>query len=343
MANSYFSLEVGENLIKLADVKKSGNFLEINSLGFTQANQTFYHTDNEENLTTQANFIEKLVSANKISKKNVAVIIPDSFTYTQIITTPSLTEKELISAIKYQADQFIPMPIEETNIDVEILQKNEEGGEITVLMVAAQKKLIEKVQNLIEAAGLIPESVENELSSSARFLSEFKNLLPSKPEDKIILCNFSGNSTTLYLYQPHLSLITETYNFRVGYNLFLKEIQINTSLDFLRCQQLLKEYDPQQKTSYDLTPIITPVLREFVLEIKRFVNLLNEKDQIQINSLYFFNEILQFPAITFLVEKLLSIPSKQLNPTSICRPYPKIISYQNDLPLFISVFGGNLR
>ncbi|MFN4212438.1 MAG: pilus assembly protein PilM [Microgenomates group bacterium] len=343
MTDAYFVLEIGESFIKLADAKKNGSLLEVASLGYAPAESAFYKTDSEKNTSNQANIIEKLVNSSGISKKNVALIIPDSVTYTQIISTPRLSEKELISAIKYQADQFIPMPIEETNIDIEILEDNKNEKNITVLIVAAPKKIIEKVQRLIEMVGLIPESIENELSSTARFLSEFTNFFPSNSDNKIIIANFGQESTSLYFFDPKLSLVKETYNFSVGYNLFLKELQLNTNYDFQRSQEILKSYAPKEKSSYDITQIITPALKDFVLEIKRFINLLNEKHRAQISNIYFTNEIFQFPALSYLTEKLLSLPAKELNPFSVCKNNPLITSHQNELSLFISTFGGNLR
>ncbi len=343
MADKYFSLEIGESFLKAVDAKKSDNSLTITSLGNISSDPMFYNNEIEKNIENQASLINKLVNATKITKKNVAVIIPDSFTYTQVLSMPRLTEKELISAIKYQADQFIPLPIEEINIDVEVLHENEKEKTITTLIVAAPKKLIEKIQTLIEMAGLIPESVENEFSSTGRFLVEFKNLLSSSPNDKIILINLASKSTSLYFYDSYLSLIKETHNFNIGYQLFVKEIQINTNYDLNRSQEILKKFDPKQKSSYDITPIITPVLKEFFQEIKRFMTLVNEKYQFQINNIYLINEIFQFPAIAYFLEKTFNVNVKELNPYPICKTNPLVVSHKDELPLFISALGGNLR
>lgn len=343
MADAYFSLEIGERFIKLTDAKKKGEALEIISLAHFDADPTFYVSDIEKTIENQATIIRNLISSNKINKKNVAVVIPDSATYTQILLMPRLNEKELISAIRYQADQFIPLPIEQANIDIEILTDNQNEKKINVLIVAAARQLIEKIQNLIELSGLIPYSVENEVSSTGRFLSEFKNLFPSQENKHIIIVNFGYNSTSLYLFDPHHSLIKETHNFKLGYHLFLKEIEFNTNYDLKRCQELLKLYQPTQSSSYDIVPIITPVLKEFNMEFKRFLTLVKEKHQSSISHVYVINEVSQFPAIVFFIEKTFSLPTKELNPYNICFNNPLTLSHKNDLPLFISNLGANLR
>ncbi len=343
MADSFFSLDIGESFIKLADVKKINDQLEVYSLGFTPTNPGFYQTEIEKAIQNQADEINKLIISNKITKKNVAIVIPDSYTFSQIVTMPQLNEKELISAIKYQADQFIPMPVEETNIDIEILEENNDEKKITVLMVAASKKIIEKIQTLAELAGLVPESIENELSSVGRFFSEFKNLINLKPQDKILIINLAGNSTSFYFYDAEHSIIRETHNFSFGYGLFIREIQINTNFDAKKAAEILKTYDPKQQSSYEITPIITPGLKEFLGEIKRFTSLIVQKYNSSINRIYFSGEASQFPGIIYLVEKMLALESKELNPYPLCKSNPITLSHKNILSMFISSIGANLR
>src|SRR3989339_1843428 len=157
----------------------------------------FCSADDEKNLDIQAQRIKKLVDSLKITKKNVNVVVPGSLTYSQILVMPQLNEKELVSAIKYQADQFIPMPIEETNIDLEIIDEYKAEGKLLILIVAAPKKLIEKIQTTVELSGLVPESIENELSASSRLISQFNKKFFLPDQEGVMVANFGLNSTTL--------------------------------------------------------------------------------------------------------------------------------------------------
>lgn len=343
MADSYFCLEIGESFIKLADAKKNGNIVDVQSLGYIDTDPAFYTTDIEKNIENQATAIGKLVNSFKITKKNVNIVIPDATTYSQILPMPRLNEKELISAIKYQADQFIPMPIDETNIDIEILKEDEAEKKILVLMVAAPKKLIEKIQNTVELSGLIPDSIENETTSIGRFLSELGKIIESQATEGAMIINLNRHSTSFYFFDSNLLFFRENHNFNLGYDLFLKEIQINTSSDIKRSAEILKSYDPKQKSSYDLSTIIAPALREYVAEIKRFITQVAQKHHSQIKYIYLVNEIFRFPALSFLIEQSLQLPIKELNPYPLCKTSPLIEAHKDELSLFISAIGGNLR
>ncbi len=336
MADTFFCLDIGESLIKITDAKKNGNEIDIDTIGYIATDSKFYSADNEKNITDEAAIITKLVASLKITKKNVSVVIPDAFTYSRILLMPFLNEKELISAIKYQADQFIPMPIDETNIDIEILQEFSTEKKLLVLMVASPKKLIDKIQSLTEMAGLLPQSVENELSASARFVTENAKPLGIAAGGAFIIVNIGWRSTSLYYFDPTLLLLTQTHNFKIGYELFIKEIMINTGGDHTKAIETLNVFDEQNT-------IIAPILNEFSTELKRFITLINEKNHTQVKTAYLINEAFRFASLASYLTTSLSIPAKALNPYGICRKSNSVESHKNELSLFVPAIGGNFR
>ncbi|KKQ23898.1 MAG: Type IV pilus biogenesis protein PilM [Candidatus Roizmanbacteria bacterium GW2011_GWC2_37_13] len=337
MADNYFCLDIGEKHTKVVDGKKIGDIFEVSNLGKIDTGEYFYATELEKNLENQASSISNLVSSSKITKKNVNVVISDSLTYSQILTMPYLNEKELISAIKYQADQFIPMPIEETNIDLEIIEEYKAEKKILILIVAAPKKLIEKIQTTVELAGLIPESVETELSANSRFISNFYKNYRSTNQGNFLLANFSFNSSNLSYFENAIPILKENHNLSLGYQLFLKEIQVNTDTDSKKAVEILKNYFIDHPSSYPVETIISPLLHEFVVEIKKFI------DNRKLSNLYLINNISYFPALTKLLEKLISIPTSIINPLSSIKKTPLVEGQSLELPLFVSTIGGNLR
>ncbi len=343
MADSLFCLDMGESLIKVVDVKKSNNTIDVGAIGYIETDATFYASDNEKSTKDQVSAVAKLIGSLKITKKNVNVVIPDALTYSQILLMPQLNEKELISAIRYQADQFIPMPIDETNIDIEVLQEFEKEKKILILMVAAPKKLVSKVQGVIENAGLLPDSIENELSASSRFISEFGRSLGASAGEGMVIVNIGWLSTSLYYFDPALSLLVQNHNFKIGYNLFLKEIQINTNSDPQKSMEILKTFDKGHPSSIAVDTIIAPILNEFSLELKRFITLITEKNHAQVKYLFLINEAFRFPSLPLFLQQSLTIPTKQLNPYGICTKNNLVEAHKNELSLFISGIGGNFR
>jgi len=337
MSDNYFCLDIGERFTKIGDIKKSGETIEISALGKIETDEYFYSADIEKNLDIQSQNIKKLVESLKITKKNVNVVIPGSFTYNQILVMPSLNEKELVSAIKYQADQFIPMPIEETNIDLEIIDEYKAEGKLLILIVAAPKKLIEKIQTTVEMSGLVPESIENELSASSRFVSVFSKKLMTQSKSGLILANFGLNSTSLAYFEGENLTLKESHNFAIGYSLFLKEIQVNTDSDSKKAGEILISYDKNATSSYKVDVIAGPLIREFIQEFKRFALGKN------FSKIVVFNEIFLFPALPSFVFDDLKIETKEIDLYNSCQKSPLVDSYKKELSVYLPTFGGNLR
>ncbi|KKP86830.1 MAG: Type IV pilus biogenesis protein PilM [Candidatus Roizmanbacteria bacterium GW2011_GWA2_35_8] len=337
MADNNFCVDIGEKFTKVSDATKIGDTLQVDALGKIDTDASFYISDLEKSAEKQAAEFKKLVDSLKITKKNVNVVVPGSLTYSQILVMPQLNEKELVSAIKYQADQFIPMPIEETNIDLEVIEELKTEKKLLILIVAAPKKLIEKIQTTIEYAGLIPESIENELSASSRLISQFNKKFFLPDQGGVIVANLGLNSTTLAYFDPITFNIKESHNFAVGYHLFLKEIAVNADADEKKSIEILQGFDNKNNSAYPVEKITGPLIREFTAEVKRFVA--GKK----ISVIYIFNQIFLFTALSNFVTQAVGVSTQVLDPYKFIIKTPITDSAKNELSLYAASFGGNLR
>lgn len=342
MAQDFFSIDLGESFIRVADVKKSGNLFQAVSMGMMQTDPVFFRAEAEAVIEKQAEALTKLLAQLKITKKNVNVVVPDSFSYNQFVETPKLNEKELLSAIKYQADQFIPMPLEEINLDIEILKEDEKTNKVLTLIAAAPKKIIKKVEQFAEYAGLAPQSIETEISSVARVVGEvFKQKKGSKIG--IVFVNLNFSSTSVYFFDQDAGIFTFSYNFNIGYNLFLKEIQVNLNVDQKKAVELLKNLGVSKDASYNLQTVLTPVLKDFLLEIQKAMNLLKQRTNEPISQIYTFNEATRFHALEEIISKYFATPTANFNLYSMFAKNSIVDYFKNDLGLFVGSIGANLR
>lgn len=341
MSDNIFTLDVDEKFTKVVDSTMIGDLIEVTSLGKIETPEFFYTSNLEKVAESEITQIKKLIETLNITKKNVNLIIPDSLTYNQIISMPLLNEKELITAIKYQADQFIPMPIEETNIDIEVIEENQKEKKVLLLIVAAPKKIIERIQTTAELAGLNPESIENELSSNGRFINSFSKNIASQykvsPDKGIIVVNFDTTSSSLAYFSSNPMIIRESHHISIGYNLFLKEAQVNTDTDIKKTEAILKSYDQKNPSPYPIEKIVDPLVKEFANELRNF------SLKYAPASIIFTNKIFQFPSLVTSLSKELPTPVSIFSPYSMIKKSQLVEAYKNDLSVFISGIGGNLR
>ncbi len=328
------SLDLGLSNFKIALVEANKSFIKLKNLGDIIFPYNIFSTDNEEITKNAVSAIQKLIKETNVNIKNINIIIPNSFSFTQLLSMPYLNEKELISAVKYQADRFIPLPIEETNIDLEIVEENKNQKNILTLIVAAPKRIIEKVKEITELSGLIPESIENETTATCRFFTEIKlaNLV----------LDFNYDNSTLYYFDKKNFLIREIYNFKIGYIHFVKEIQINTNLKFNQSEEILKNYLTTAKNSIDIEQIITPLIEELLIEFKKFYTLITGKYNEQINKVFIFNYIVNFMSLKDSLNHRWPNFFEILDFSSKVEKNSLFEANKHRLPFYVSTLGGSL-
>ena len=260
--------------------------------------------------------------------------------FSQILEFPKLNEKELLSAVRYQSDQFIPMPIEEIVLDIEVLKEDKEKSKNTILIIASPKKIVDRVEKAVEYAGLSPESLENELSAFGRFYSE---VLAPQQKGATIALNFGFTNTSLYLVDSATSMILMNRNLKLGLDLFLKELRFNFELPETKAFDVLKTIGFEKNASYDVGTITAPILRELLNETSKFILLGKEKFALPITKIYCYNHNNHILAFEKKITELLSIPAESLLLREQLVPNPLSQSFSSDMSSFISGMGGAIR
>lgn len=344
MAKDFFVLDIGESLTKVADIHVSGGKFVADALGMVETDELFFKSDTETSVQKQSESIKKLLDQLKIKKKTVHLILPDVHTFSRFVEMPKLNEKELLSAIKYQADQFIPMPIEDTNIDIEVVHEDLKTAKLTTLISAAPKKLINKIENMVEFIGLVPESIETEISAISRLSGQIFKKTPTQTNTKpgILLINVGMNSTTLYGFDQTSGILIYNHLFNVGLSLFIKELQVNLNIDSNKAAELLKSMGVSKNASYALDVILAAVIKDFLTEIQKAIGVLSSTYGLSLTGIFLFQDAQKFFELDKLVNKAFGVPTSYLDLYPYFEKNNMVDFFRSQLSNFISTIGGNL-
>src|SRR3989338_160814 len=340
MANSSFGIDIGEKYTRIVDLSYDNGKINLLSMGTENTVPNFFSDDTEKSIENQSEVIAKLCSDLKIIKKKVSIIIPDSQSFSQILEFAKLNEKELLSAVRYQADQFIPMSIDEVVLDIEILKDDKMSKKNTILIVASPKKIVDRIEKVADLAALIPDSLENELSSFGRFFSEIIN---KKGAGTYIAINFGFSSTSLYLIDAQTSLILLTRTVKIGFDLFLKELRFNFELQESKAIEVLRTLGFEKNTSYDIPTIVSSILKELLGEISKVIIHSKEKYAQPVSKLYIFSHNNNILSMGKKLSEALSLPVESLLIREPPINNPISQSFSLEMPSYICAIGGALR
>lgn len=94
--------------------------------------------------------------------------VPTSRTFSRTFTVPAKAEATLSDAVEIEVEQYIPIPIESLYVDYGVIERTKD--ELTVIMSAVPKTLVDSVLSAVTTAGLQPIMVEPGINSVARVI-----------------------------------------------------------------------------------------------------------------------------------------------------------------------------
>lgn len=335
------TIELGENYIRLCESTLQGNKVSLTSYAEQQNTPLFFNLLSEKTVGDTAKIIDTLYASSKSTNKNINVVIPDAYTYAQITQMPRLKEKELLSAIRYQADQFIPLPLEEAALDLEILYEDKTNNNLLVLIVAASQKIITSITNLVEESGLIPDSIENELSASGRYLTQFYR--PPVDKKGTIFINLGYSTSSLYFFHNKLSLLTDSHVIKIGLELFLKEIKANINVDNQKATEALKTIGFNAAASVNMTDILNPVITDLQMEIKKFMVAIEEKYKVVVDQVYVYNNAYQINKFSDALTQHLGVSTALYDTSNAVIKTNQTLNSTVSPSSLVTVIGGSLK
>lgn len=198
-----FGLDIGFNTIKAMQLADEADG-KTSVLGYGVANfdeaavQEGVITDYEKLAQAAVSLFEKNI-IGAITTHRVAATIPAAKAYSRVISLPAkLSKKEQEEAVRLEATQYIPIPLEELYLDHAVTQKGAEENE--VLVVGVPKKIVDSYMKFFEVIGLEVCALETTISAASRIISRVED----SDEVPTILIDLGSLSVDLTVFDKNL-------------------------------------------------------------------------------------------------------------------------------------------
>jgi type IV pilus assembly protein PilM len=120
-----------------------------------------YLTDNITSLLR-----EKVIG--QLPSDQAIISVPTSRTFSRTFTVPAKAEATLADAVEIEVEQYIPIPISSLYVDYGIIERAKD--QLSVIMSAVPRTLVDSCLNATRAAGLQPIMVEPGINAVARVI-----------------------------------------------------------------------------------------------------------------------------------------------------------------------------
>lgn len=200
-SEALIGLDISSSSVKLLELSRHGEKYHVETYAIEPLPP---NAVNEKQITDPkvvSEAVARAINRSGTRTKHAACAVSGSSVISKIIQIPaSLKEDEMEEQIKAEADQYIPYPIDEVNIDFQVVGSSGKGGEMADVMLAAcRKEQIEQRCAALELAGLTPRIVDIEAYAMENACQLLRHQMPDQGNGKTIALVDMGASTTSVL------------------------------------------------------------------------------------------------------------------------------------------------
>ncbi len=309
-----FGLDISTTTIKAVWLSHDKNTYKLNAVSSYPTPPGGMTSESPFDHEQVAKTIRKVVSEGKIGTNLVNIALPENQVYTKVIEMPALSDRELSSAIYWEAEQYIPVSLSEVMFDYKILRRPEkqEGGTMDVLLVASPIKLLDKYQKVISLAGLTIFSVETEILSTIRSLA-LDNSFPVS-----LIVNIRSVSTSIAIVRK--GVLVFVYFTQVGGITISRAIAEDFGFTVSQAEEYKKTYGVYGKNlGGKIGKASEPILMSIVSEIRKATAYYNEKYKADdpIQRIILSGESAKLPGIDLFFAQNCGIESVIANPWKV--------------------------
>ncbi len=192
-------LDIDRGAIKAVQVGGSGGSYSLQHVGYRKLQPGAIADGEVADHDLLAYELREFWSSHSFKGKTVYLGVANQKVVVRLLDFPRMSPEDLKGAINFEAQDHIPMPIDEAILDYVVLGPQDEGSDLDrILIVAAQKEMISRYSSAVRTAGLRAEGVD------VKALSLVRSTLPNSlfdDEGAILLLDIGTEITNLVVAQ----------------------------------------------------------------------------------------------------------------------------------------------
>jgi len=272
-----FGLDINDLSLKIAKLKKGSRGFVLTSFNEVKIPLGVMEDGAIKDEAALSKIIKSAcdtVKGKKLKTKYVVASLPEGKSFLQVIQMPKMSEEELKLAVPLEAENYIPMPIDEVYLDFQVIPPIKDYfNHLEVLIVAMPKKVVDSYATCFKKAGLIPIVFEVESEAIARAL--VKKEIDSS---LLILIDFGENHTNFIVFSGRS--IRFTCSIPISSAFLTKAISESLKINFNEAEKMKIEYGlTGKKNSVEaerVCQIISRTLEDLIAQIKKYINFYRE-------------------------------------------------------------------
>ena len=204
-------LDISSTAVKLLELSRSGTRYRVESYAVEPLPPNAVVEKNITDVDAVGEAVRRAVKRSGTRTRHAAVAIAGSSTITKVIPMPAgLSEEDMESQIELEADQYVPYPLEEVNLDFEVIGPSEKNPDMMdVLLAACRSENVDLRNAAVETGGLNTQIMDVESFASENAFALLADQLPDQGVGKTVaVIDVGATMTTLNVMHDLKSVYT---------------------------------------------------------------------------------------------------------------------------------------
>lgn len=269
--NNHLGIDIGQSSVKIVSINKENKeklILESigeGKLGLSEINQN----DLGKRWAAVGQAIKTVIADNKIKNKKVVASLPENEVISRLVRLPPLKDSEIMDALRFEAETFVPYPLEEVSLDYEIIEKDE-AGRLTVFVIAAKNELISNYIKLFKSLGLEMVAIE---SPAVAFRRVARNSVSTI--ERLVVLNIGEKFSDIF--NIHKGNVYFSRSLPVGGESLTRAVSLGLGLDLASAEEYKKAYGIKEEELEGKIRVATmPVFNSITDEVRKAITLFVE-------------------------------------------------------------------
>jgi type IV pilus assembly protein PilM len=330
-------LDIGSGFVKVVEVDHSGDQPEVVRVAMRPLLPDAIVEGEIMDYGLVSDAVQGLFQDIGLKGADVVTAIGGHDVIIKKIEMDRMKEADAREVIRWEAEQHVPFDIQSVELDFQILNPNDEGLQMEVLLVAAKRELVDNKVGLLQDAGVNPVVIDVDAFA---LHNAFEHNYPDAQRGIIALVNVGHETTNVNILESGIPILTRDIPF--GSRKIREDLQRERGLTAEQAEDVVQG----RETARDLDTFIEASADEVAVGIERAsAFLMTREDGDSVGRIFLSGGGARVPGMSQTLARRMNVETEVVNPFERVpvRPNAADISLDEAAPMLLLPLGLALR
>ncbi len=307
----FFALDIGTSAVRVVQLARQGrgDAWTLLKYGYAPIDIKISTSDAPEDQKRLSEVILTAIGQSGIKTRDVVVGIPSNKTFATVVDLQKMSAQELKTNVRYEAEQFIPMSIDEVKIDYALLGASPANPEmVEVLLTSVANSYSESRLDMLESIGL------NVVASEPDSIAVLRAILTEDSKGGALIFDMGDVASDLVVVKDGSPRLVRSVP--IGFQTLIKAAMSNLNIERNQAEQFILKFGlAPDRLEGQVVKALESTLDQFVSEVHKSITFFqNRYRDTPVTNIYISGYGAAIPLFAEFAKQKTELPTQLANP-----------------------------